>query len=326
MFFTRTRHRLMLAVERWMEGMLSKRARAPLPRTLNRNSIFILPTRFGIFYALVMVVIVGGALNFNNNGALLFGFMFVAIAIVSMHQTFGNLNGLSLVQVRMDSCHAGDRLNVWMRFTVDSDPRSDVRVDTGGSGGLLIFADDSEGVVSCSSLAEQRGWQALPPIRVSTVWPFGLFYAWGYYWPEARTLIYPRPERGQPALPEDGDGLGLRRRRSFGDDFAGLRDYVAGDSPRRIAWRASAKRDSDGAQLLVRTLEHPSAPDLVFDLDATPGADVEQRLSRLTRWVLMAQEADRRYQLKLGGKTLGPDSGPAHRDRCLGALALHGLS
>ena len=325
MFFARTRRRLTQAFNRAMERMLSKRARAALPRTLDRKSIYILPTRFGCFFALIMVVIVGGALNFNNNSALLFGFLFVAIAIVSMHQTFGNLNGLGLVQVRMDNCHAGDRLNVWMRFVVKGDPRSDVRIDTGGSGGLLVFADDSEGVVSCALDAEQRGWQSLPPIRVSTVWPFGLFYAWGYYWPDARTLVYPRPERGRPALPEDGDGLGLRRRRSFGDDFAGLRDYVAGDSPRRIAWRASAKRDTENGQLLVRTLEHPSAPDLVFDLATTPGTDVEQRLARLTRWVLMAQEAERRYQLILGGKELGPDSGPAHRDRCLGALALHGI-
>lgn len=325
MMFAHTRQKIAQAMSRRLERFLSKRARGALPRTLTRHSIYILPTRFGFFYALVMVVIVGGALNFNNNGALLFGFMFVAIALVSMHQTFGNLNGLSLLQVRMDSCHAGDNLNIWMRFGVPNDPRSDVRVETGGSGGLLIFADEGEGVVACSLAAAERGWQSLPPIRVSTVWPFGLFHAWGYYWPEARTLVYPRPERGRPSLPEDGDGLGLRRRRSFGDDFAGLRDYVAGDSPRRIAWRASAKRDSEGVQLLVRTLEHPSAPDLVFDLSTTPGSNIEEKLSRMTRWVLMAQEDERHFQVILGGKTLGPDSGPAHRDRCLGVLALHGI-
>ncbi|MCB1607071.1 MAG: DUF58 domain-containing protein [Xanthomonadales bacterium] len=325
MFFARARRRLLHSFNQAMERMLSRRARAPLPRTLSRQSIYILPTRFGCFYALVMIVIVGGSLNFNNNSALLFGFLFVAIAIVSMHQTFGNLNGLSLVQVRMDSCHAGDRLHLWMRFATDGDPRNDVRIDCAASGGLLLFADDNEGVVSCAIDAERRGWQSLPPVRVSTVWPFGLFYAWGYFWPDARALIYPRPERGRPELPEDGDGLGLRRRRSYGDDFAGLRDYVSGDSPRRIAWRASAKRDSDGGQLLVRTLEHPSAPDLVFDLATAPGNDTEQKLSRLTRWVLMAQQAERRYKLVLGEKTLGPDSGPAHRDRCLGALALYGI-
>ena len=50
--------------------------------------------------------------------------------------------------------------------------------------------------------------------------------------------------------------------------------------------------------------------------------DTEARLSRLTRWVLLAHEQGARFGLKLPGVELAPDHGDAHRDRCLRELAL----
>ena len=48
---------------------------------------------------------------------------------------------------------------------------------------------------------------------------------------------------------------------------------------------------------------------------------VEARLSRLARWVLDADSAGVRYELALPGTRIATDLGPAHRARCLEALA-----
>ena len=48
----------------------------------------------------------------------------------------------------------------------------------------------------------------------------------------------------------------------------------------------------------------------------------ELKLSRLTRWVLDADAAGVRYALELPGSRIELDNGPAHRQRCLEALAL----
>lgn len=307
---------------RRFDGYLVSRADRGLPRRLNRRCIFIVPTGFGFFFAAVLTLIVAGGLNFNNNSALLFGFLFVAIAWVSMHQTFNNLNGLTLLAAHPDTAFAGESLPLRLDFQVaDGQPRSEINVEIGGSRSLLALSGEGEARLDCSLPSEQRGWMPLPAVRVSTVWPFGLFYAWGYFRPTQQGLVYPRPQVGRPPLPEGEIGLALARRRAGGEDFAGLREYRAGDPPRRIAWKASARQD----QLLVQQLEHPSAPDLLLDLAQTPGRDLEERLSRLCRWVLMAEQGHRRYQLQLGSTVLGPDVGAAHRERCLRALATHGL-
>lgn len=318
-FFARPLIALLARFDRY----LTERADTELPRRLNRKCIFIVPTRFGFFYAAVMALIIGGGLNFNNNSALLFGFLFVAIAWVSMHQTFNNLNGLTLLAAHPDQAFAGEQLPVRLDFkTADGQGRSEIVLDLGPTRALLTISSDGEARLDCALPTERRGWLALPALRVSTVWPFGLFYAWGYFRPQQQGLVYPRPLHGQPALPEGDDGQTVIRRRAGGEDFAGLRDYQAGDPPRRIAWKASARQE----ELLVQQLEHPSAPDLLLSLERTPGRDLEERLSRLTRWVLMAEQAQRRFRLQLGDQTVGPDSGAQHRERCLRALALHGLT
>jgi hypothetical protein len=49
---------------------------------------------------------------------------------------------------------------------------------------------------------------------------------------------------------------------------------------------------------------------------------VEEKLSRLTRWVIESDAAGLRYGLRLPRNQFEPDAGALHRDRCLQALAL----
>jgi uncharacterized protein (DUF58 family) len=77
---------------------------------------------------------------------------------------------------------------------------------------------------------------------------------------------------------------------------------------------------------LVKEFGAMAGSDLWLDYYALQGGDVEQRLSRLTWWVLEAERAQLPYGLKLPGKTIAPASGKQHRDACLEALALFGTA
>ena len=67
-------------------------------------------------------------------------------------------------------------------------------------------------------------------------------------------------------------------------------------------------------------------PELSLEWDQLPaGWDVEQRLSRMTRWVLDADALGVRYAMRLPGVPVPPDAGPAHRAHCLELLATWGL-
>ena len=169
--------------------------------------------------------------------------------------------------------------------------------------------------------ARKRGWLQLPRITIETRYPLGLTRAWSYVQPEMRVLVYPAPDnaslpRNEP-VPDLGENVALG---SGLDDFAGLRPYQASDSPKHIAWKAAAR----GGPLLTKTFSGRAASELWFDWAALPdGMGVEARLSRLTRWVLLADKEGARFGLKLPGFELGPAQGEAHRDRCLRELALY---
>lgn len=66
--------------------------------------------------------------------------------------------------------------------------------------------------------------------------------------------------------------------------------------------------------------------DCELDWQTLPtGLDAEQRVARMTAWVLAASAAGRRFTMRLPGITLGPASGDGHARACLARLATFGL-
>ena len=135
-----------------------------------------------------------------------------------------------------------------------------------------------------------------------------------------RSLVYPRP--GQPWIaPGDnashsddgGDGTGS-------EDFAGLRNYVAGDQPSRIDWKSYARDRGLNTRLFSGQSDAP----LWILWEDAPGTDHEARLSALCRAVLDAEAAGRQYGLRTANGAIEPDSGTSHRHKCLRQLALDG--
>jgi uncharacterized protein (DUF58 family) len=158
---------------------------------------------------------------------------------------------------------------------------------------------------------------------METRYPLGLMRAWSYVQPDMRALVYPTPDHAplppnQPVA-DSGDAMASG---AGADDFAGLRAYEQSDSPRHIAWKAAAR----GGPLLTKTFSGRAAAELWFDWDRLPvEMGTEARLSRLTRWVLLAQAEGLRFGLRLPGVELPLAQGPTHVERCLEQLALFDL-
>jgi uncharacterized protein (DUF58 family) len=98
----------------------------------------------------------------------------------------------------------------------------------------------------------------------------------------------------------------------------GLRPFEAGDSLRRIAWKAYAR----GQGLHTKQYAGTDVVSHVFDWDSLPALETEARLSQLCRWVLDAHECGEAFGLRLPGTRIEPNVGTAHLERCLNALAL----
>jgi uncharacterized protein (DUF58 family) len=106
------------------------------------------------------------------------------------------------------------------------------------------------------------------------------------------------------------------------DDFFGLRDYQASDSPRHVAWKAAARTGVP----LTKLFTGQASTEMWFDYAELPDAmGREARLSRLTRWVILAARNGLRFGLRLPGIEVELGEGEAQRERCLRELALFGL-
>ena len=306
-------------------AMVFTRPRDPeaLPARLHRRRIYVLPTSFGLFYGVALMTMLLGALNYNNNPALLLGLLLGGAGLASLVGAQMQLSDLQLVAADAEPVAAGSPLE--LRLHARADPgrtRRGLRVDDDGlfdAEPAVLNLDKGAGEAQLLLPTERRGWFDVPKLRLSTTRPLGLARAWAYVWPETPLLVYPAPEPHGPPLP-GGRGEGAQARlHPAGDDVHHLRAYRAGDAPRAIAWKSSARRDA----LMVREFEQPLGAEIVLDWHATTGIAYEARISRLARWIDEAEREGRRYRLRLPGQSpLGPDRGPVHRHACLRALAL----
>jgi uncharacterized protein (DUF58 family) len=290
-----------------------------LPVALDRRRIYILPTGFGLFVAALLGTMLLGALNYNNNPALLLGFLLAATAQLSLHATHLALSGVRLRDARGTSVHAGDDLILELRFdALRTRPRPGLVIACGAAHTVFSLSDGAGVQVELPLMTTTRGWLQPGRLALSTTQPLGLARAWSYFWPDVRLLVYPALEAHAPPLPlHDADGTSTRVR-AQGEEPHHLRDYRVGDPPRQVAWKASART----GKLLVREYEARSDRELRLDWSALKSLAVEARISRLARWVVEADRINARYTLIVQGQTLGPAQGHAHRNACLQALAL----
>ncbi|MFL6592897.1 MAG: DUF58 domain-containing protein [Luteimonas sp.] len=301
------------------QGWARPRQPEALPAQFDRRRIYVLPTRFGLFFGLLLLAMWLGALNYNNNPALMLGLLLAGAANTSLLSGHLQLTGLQITAIDAEAVPAGTPLEVHLYARANPGrARRGLRVRCGTESAVLSLLDGS-GHTTLLVPTSKRGWLELERLQVSTTRPLGLARAWAYVWPEAPLLVYPAPEPHGPPLPEGSGASALARLRPVGDDVHHLRSYRRGDARRAIAWKPSARRDT----LLVREYEQPVGADIVLDWNALQGIGHEARIRRLARWIDEAEREGRRYQLDLPGQPrLGPGSGPQQRHACLRALAL----
>ena len=297
------------------------RPRTPeaLPARLDRRRIYVLPTAFGLFFFALLLTMGVGALNYNNNPALLLCLLLAGTALASLLHAHLQLSGLAVQAVDAEPVAAGRPLALRVHVRADPGrPRRGLEVRAGDTAAALHL-DDGAGEAVIELPTMQRGWLDVGRLRISTTRPLGLARAWSWVWPEAPMLVYPAPETHGPPLPEGAGDNAQARLHASGDDVHHLRNWRRGDSRRAIAWKPSARRD----QLLVREYEQPQGADVVIDWRGTVELPYEARIRRLARWVDEAERDQRRYVLRLPGQpAVGPARGALHRHACLRALAL----
>ena len=295
-----------------------------LPLTLQRRRLYILPTRAGLGFAVLLLFMLIAGLNYANSLALFLTFLLGGFAMVTMHLCHRNLLGASLYSAYAPPTFAlrAGNLHVTLANSA-SQPR--YRIELGVSDAPTLAADvpaQGRQHVALPVSAPKRGIVALDSLRLATSHPFGLFRAWTWVHAPLEMLVYPRPFGSLPMPAESGRRTGSRSQGHSGaDEWHGLRPFRDGDSPRQVDWKAYARE----APLLVKEYSAMGSELRIFNFSQLGNLDTEARLEQLTRWVVDAEETGDRYGLELPGVHIAPNRGADHRHECLAALAVYGL-
>lgn len=307
--------------QRWVGRRIPPASRIEL----DHRRIFILPTRVGGTYALVLFLLLLVSINYQNSLAYGLTFLMVSVGILAILHTYRNFSGLILSAGNAHSVFVGEP--VQLRLRLESSSSGHQAIALGWDSEQLEQTDvdpERQVEVALTLPAVNRGWLRAPRLRVESVFPLGIFRAWSWLDLEQTVLIYPRPVPGnmpllqgvQPHAEDDGQatrGQGV-------DDYQGLRLWQPGDSMRRMHWKAWSR----GQGLMVKEFTDLSGHDLCLDFMAL-GGDIEERLSRLCYWVLELSQRQQPFALRLPGFLSAVDSGDAHRETCLRQLALYGV-
>lgn len=291
------------------------------PIFLAQRRVYILPSKMGIYFAAMMLVMLLGAVNYNNSLAYALTFLLASIFFIAILHTYRNLLHLRIdldptaavfcgetaqVPVSLDNRSNAARyaVKLWLR------DQAHITVDVPG---------DEIQRYHVPLKTTQRGLHKMPRLTLETSYPLGMFRAWAYAQRTAQYWVYPTPDQRHRLPSEPSAQQNLQGDRGKGaDDFAGLRNYHAGDSLRHVHWKTVAR----GQGMHVKQFGGDKASELWLDWDSLPQLDTEARLSRLTRWVLDAEKAQLIYGLRLPDAHIPLGTGLAHQQQCLQALAL----
>ena len=309
------------SLERWAAVWARRRQGADAHTiALKRRRIYILPTRFGVVFAIMVFAMLLGSLNYGASLGFALTFLLTGLGLVVMHHCHNNLLGTTIKFLGAAPVFAGERAE--FKVSVSNDAAAarleiELRYKDHTAGPVDVASGGTE-ILRLGLPTQRRGWVALERFRVETRYPARLFRAWTWVHMETRCLVYPRPADSTRPLPDGVTGGVSGRPRTGDDDFAGLRAATPGDSLQRIAWKAYARTDL----LLLKEFASGTDAPCLLDWDLLPDLGTELKLEQLTRWCLDADAAGRSLALRLPTGEIPLGLGPKHLASCLEALAL----
>ena len=287
---------------------------------LTHRRIYILPTRRGWAFLFTLLLMLLGALNYAVSLGLLFIFLLGGMCHAALLQSYRQLRALRLAAGDEPEAFAGDVVRFAPVLTnTDAATPLHCTLAAREAARVMVVLPGSTAQAPLTVAAGTRGRLPLGRITVASSYPLGLWRAWSYVHFPAAAWVYPRPEASPPPLPMQGPGAGEGHAQAAGsEEFSGLRRYQPGDTPRQIAWKALAR----GAGLHTKEFAGAARGQCLLDWNHLPASlDTEARLSRLTAWILAAEQGQVDYAVAIPGMSTPHARGPAQRAQCLRALA-----
>ena len=144
---------------------------------LVQRRVFILPTRQGLLFAVVIVLMLIGSVNYDLSLGFILAFLLGATGIQSMLHTFRNIAHLRIAPGRVQSVFAGDdaQFQIIVANTTRSDRYSIGVTRDGQTADYIDVPATGETIATVAVRATRRGWLRPDRMTLFTRFPTGLF-------------------------------------------------------------------------------------------------------------------------------------------------------
>lgn len=297
-----------------------------LAERLKSKRTYIIPTRFGLYFGLSLIILLGLAYVYSNNLIYLTCFLLTSLTFIDMLQTNFNMTPLdcTLSSDKEYFCKENHFINIKAQ---NKSQRKIYKLE-------FKLKDKVTRLNQLSPLQTEflripftpleRGPQKVPTLTCSTTFPLGLFYSWKVSRMNSEILVYPSREGSKllpQALPESSDSRQKKQKRAIDDpEFTGHKPYTSSDSFRQIDWKAFARTKN----LVVKQFSTDDQEHKELSWNHVEHLEIEKKLSQLCLWVSECEKQKMKYQVILPNWKSDIGIGPMHAKIIYEKLALYG--
>jgi len=322
------------------DAWLTKRIPAADFHKLASRNIFIFPTAFGFVYLSFVVLLFLLATNYQNNLIMLLSYLLASFFITVMLHSFYNFTQLSFSARQKQAGFAQQTIffpltihsrkkHYDLNFSLDNHTNKNLsRISDTHFSTKVSQCTSGDTQVNLSFISAKRGEFSLGRVTIFSEYSFGLFKSWTHLDFGLSALVYPTPLPlilDQQQLSGQKDDVSITSYQASNkagiDDFSELKRFIIGESRARTAWKQLAR----GQGHFSKHYQENQSTLLCLKLADMPVASLETQLSYLSFLVneLTQNQQTFSLQLELDKDVVTSNSGLAHQQACLTALALH---
>lgn len=294
------------------------------PILLTHKNIYIFPSKIGLFWFFLILIMFLIGLNYRNNIVLIFCLLLFSISMLSLIYNFYQLYFLEIIPGKKGkNIFAKDIAEFYIYIREKKGIRRYLYILSDALKEKIIIEPKSTKVVKYGCITKKRGVFWAPKFTIISYFPFGLFRCWTVLRFNDSIMVYPRPRQCSMRYFNTQDNTQrknkkLETKRGI-DDLSYLDKYNPYNPSSRIYWKIYAQRD----ELVEKIFTHERTKTLILDLDMFKNNSLDQSLEMLTYLVLECHKKGIRYGLKLRSYEIRPSYGIEHKHKCLTALAIY---
>ncbi len=309
-------------IERRVRRFFAKRVPCQDKLTLSIRNVYIIFSREGILFALLLLITFITGINYGNNLVLGLCFYLSSILLVSMYITFLHISGLKIRLLDVTLAEAGKPAWASIQVTnLSSQPsrqlsfrfdhsdylsRLKLTQDTDISKQALrqktsqyIPCLDTSQTIRLPIMTDKRGRLQLPRLVIRTTYPLGIMQAWAYAYFATPAWVYPQATafdwNASHALASDDETNYSQFQTQGQNDFDRLDEYQQGESLSRVSWGHLAR----GHGMLTKHFADNVGHELTLDYADMPASHHEQKLKQLAFAIQKLAKEEQAFILNL---------------------------